>query len=123
MQISPVSPRSTARRVDELDHVPGRGPPHRTRLHGLLRRIADLRCGLGLTVAVADGETPRASNLFDDLGVERLTGAQQLAERRTPRAEVLLDEHPPHRRRSAEAGHRASRERVGAGDARRTSMH
>ena len=112
MQISPVSPWAPLAGSMRSIDVPRQRPPHRTGLHRLPRRVADLRGRLRLPVAVTNGQAPRASHLLDDLGVERLAGAEHLAKRRLPRAQILLDEHPPHRRWRAEARHRASRQRV-----------
>ena len=87
--------------IEQGHTVARQGPAHRARHDRLARRIADLRRGLGLAVAVADGEAPGLLNLVDDLGIERLAGAADLAQAHLERRKVLLDEQPPHRRRRA----------------------
>ena len=77
MQISPSSGR-VALLVEKNDPVPGQRPAHRTGLQGLAGRVADLGGGLGLAVAVADGDAPRLPHLLDHLGVERLARAERL---------------------------------------------
>ena len=65
--------------IDDADAVARHRPPHRADLQRLLRRIADHRGGLGLAVAVANGEAPCALHLIDDLGIEWLAGAADFA--------------------------------------------
>ena len=71
-------------------------------------RVADLERRLRLPEPVADLHAPRLLDLLDDLGVERLAGADDLGRREGERRQVGLDEHPPHRRRGAEAGDAAA---------------
>src|SRR5882724_2912086 len=62
----------------------------------------------GLTETITDGDAPGIAHLCDDLGVERLTGTRELAQRHVPGAQLALNEHSPHRRRCAEARHAAT---------------
>src|SRR5436190_1440 len=98
--------------VQKTNPIAGRRAAHRTRFDFLPRHIADLQCRLGLAVAVADGQAPGGLDPLDDLGIERLAGADDLPEPDLPRGEILLDQHPPHRRRGAEAGDPVTRDRI-----------
>ena len=99
--------------VEQRDAVAGQRPAHRARLERLAGRVADLRGGLGLAVAVAQLDAPGGAHALDDLGVERLAGADQLAQLQAPAVgrEVFLDQHAPHRRRRAQAGDAVTFER------------
>ena len=110
MQISPSSPGCPVSRVDQRDRVARQRPAHRAGLERLARRVADLRRRLGLPVAVAQRQPPGAPDLLDHLGVQRLAGADDLAQRRPRARQVRLDEHPPDRRRRAERRHLAALE-------------
>src|SRR6185437_12408941 len=79
--------------VDEDHGVTGQGAAHRAKLDGLAGSVADLGGGLGLAVAVPDGDVPGPADLLDHLGVERLAGREAFAQRGgVGRAEVGLDE-------------------------------
>ena len=65
-------------RIQQADPVARQRPAHRAWLDRLAGRIADLRGGLGLAVAVADGQAPGRLHLLDDLRVQRLAGAAAL---------------------------------------------
>ncbi len=65
---------------------------------------ADQRGGLGLSVALADGDLPGGRHRVGDPGREGLPGAGGLAQR-WPGAAQVLDQLGPVGRRGAEAGH------------------
>ena len=88
--------------------VSGQWTAHRSDLHLLPRRIPAQRGGLGLAVAVTDGQAPGGLHLIDHLGIERLAGAADLAQRHLEARQLLLDEQPPHRRRRAQRRHAAA---------------
>ena len=98
--------------IEQCHPIARQRPAHRARLHGLARRIADERRGFGLAVTVADGDAPRRLDPFDDFRIERLAGADQFAHGHLPGAQILLDQHAPHRRRRAERGDAAARDGV-----------
>src|SRR4029453_15687638 len=87
---------------DECDDVARQGSTHRSGLHPLPRRVADLRRGLGLAIAVADRQPPGALHLLDDLWVERLASTHTLSKRQRIAGEIRLNEHPPHGGRCTE---------------------
>ena len=84
--------------------VAGQGPAHRSGLDRLARRVAHLRRRLGLAVAVAQVQAPGRAHAVDDLGVERLAGADHLAQLQPPAVggQVFLDQHAPHGGRCAQ---------------------
>jgi hypothetical protein len=84
--------------------MPGSGLTHRPG-HDDIRAHCRLGGGLGLAVAVAQRQSPRLPDLGDHLGVERLAGADDLAQVARPTGEIRIDEHAPHGRRGAEGGH------------------
>jgi hypothetical protein len=91
--------------VEEGHRHTGQGAAHGTGLERRAGRFADRGRHLGLAVAVAQRQPPRRLDLRDDLGVERLTGADDLAQAARAAGEVGVDEHPPHGRRRTEARH------------------
>ena len=95
----------TGHRIREDYGVAGQRPAHRSGLEPLTRRVADLCGGLGLPEAIPDGDAPGALDLFDHLRVEWLAGSDEFAKRQLPLAQILLHQHPPHRRRRAECRH------------------
>ena len=66
--------------IEQPHVVPGKRTAHGADFQLLSRRIADLRCGLGLAVAIADGEPPRGADLLDHFRVQRFACAGQLAQ-------------------------------------------
>jgi hypothetical protein len=96
--------RGLAVGVEQGDLVAGQRAAHGAGLERLVGRVADLRGGLGLAETVADGDAPGLLHLLDDLGVERLAGADQLAQLGLHRGQVLLDQHAPHGRGRAHGG-------------------
>ncbi len=88
--------------VEQRDGDAGQRLAHGSGGHGGSGGVADDRGGLGLPVAVADGEPPRCLDPADDLGVERLAGRDDLAQGTRLRAEVGLQHHPPGGGRGAE---------------------
>src|SRR6266513_5421154 len=92
-------------RAEQHDRTSGERAPHRAGFDRLPRRVADLRGGLGLPETLTDGDAPGVAHLCDHLGVERFAGARDFAQQHAPGAQVVLDEHTPHRRRCAEARH------------------
>src|SRR5690625_4489504 len=97
--------RSAGDRVQQGNGEPGQWPTHRAEPHLLSRGVRDLHRGLGLAEPVPDGDSPGASYLLDDLRVQRLAGPDDLLWRGAHGTEVGLDQHPPHGRWGAEAGH------------------
>src|SRR5207344_1165795 len=57
--------RLTGDRVEQDHGVAGEGAAHRARLDVLARAVADLGGGLGLAVAVPDGDVPGPADLLD----------------------------------------------------------
>ena len=98
--------------IEQLDPIAGRRLAHRSGLDLLAREIADLQGRLGLAVAVAHGQPPGRPDPLDHFGIERLAGAEGLAQIHPPRRQILLDQHPPNCRRGAERGDAAARDRV-----------
>ena len=92
--------------VEQHHLVAGKRAPHAAGLDGLAGRVADLRRGLGLAEAVAQGQAPGVLHLVNDLGVERLASADHLAQCQpaAPGRQVFLDQHAPHGGRRAQAG-------------------
>src|SRR6478752_7527459 len=78
--------------VGDLDAIAGHWAAHRSDLDVLAGRISRQRGGLGLAVAVADRQPPRAADLIDHFGIERLAGAANLAQRHLEVRQSLLDE-------------------------------
>ncbi len=76
------------------------------------RRVADLTGRLRLAVAVADRQAPGLLHALDDLRVQRLAGADQLRQLHAVARQVLVDEHPPHRRWRAQRRHTAALDRL-----------
>jgi hypothetical protein len=100
--------RPASHGIDELDGIARYRPTHRPGLDRLTRSIGDLNGRLGLAEAVADRDAPGPADFLDDLRIERLASADDLAGRRAQLAEVGLDQHPPYGRRAAEARHLAA---------------
>ena len=98
--------------IAEPDRVARQRPAHRSRLDLLPRAVADLGGGLGLAVAVADGQAPVMLDAVDHLGVQRLAGADHLGQVHLPGLEILLDQDTPDRRRRAEGGDPAAHQRI-----------
>ncbi|MCY1347415.1 hypothetical protein D9M69_335220 [compost metagenome] len=92
--------------IQQHHPVAGQGTTHGTGLEFLARRVADQRSGFRLAEAVAQGQAPGLLDVFDDLRVHRLAGADQLpqAQARAVGGEVFLHQHPPDGGRCAEAG-------------------
>jgi hypothetical protein len=95
-------------RVEQRDPIAGQRQTHRAGFDASTRRIPDHRGRLGLPVAVAHREAPRAPDLLDHLGIQWLAGADRLAQRDRPATDVVLDQHAPHGRRRAERRHAAA---------------
>lgn len=85
-------------------HSRGRSA-HGTGLDLLSRHIAHLQCGLGLSEAVTNGQSPGLLDLGDHIRIERLTGAEDFAQTGWSLAEIGLNQHAPHRRWRAERVH------------------
>src|SRR5262249_5613921 len=81
--------------VEERDLVAGERAAHRPGPHRLPGAVADLARRLRLSVAVTDRDAPRLLDLRDDLRIERLAGADELAQRHRMGPEVLEHEHAP----------------------------
>ena len=94
--------------IDQAHLVAGHRPSHRAELDCLSGRVANLCGRFGLAETVAQGNAPRLLDLIDDFGVQRLAGADQLANLDRILAQVLLDQHPPDRRWRTQGGHRTS---------------
>src|SRR6201992_4386241 len=90
-------PRRRLRRFrhEERDAVAGQRPAHGAELDLLAGRIADLTGGLGLAVAVADLQPPGGAHARDDLWVERLAAAGQLAQADGKGGQILEHQQTP----------------------------
>src|SRR5439155_3401914 len=99
--------------IERRNAVARQRTAHRSWLQRLAWRVADLRGGFGLAEAVAKRQSPRLPDLVDDLRIERLARADQLAQLQPAAVggEVFLDQHSPHGRRRAERRHAAALER------------
>ena len=82
-QISPSSAGLAGDRVEQRDRVAGQRPAHRAGLDRLAGRVADLQRSSRSGRSRRGCVRPQACcDLLDDLGVERLAGADDLAQRR-----------------------------------------
>ncbi|MNQ49378.1 hypothetical protein D3C85_632880 [compost metagenome] len=92
--------------IQQRHPVAGQGTAHGADLEFLARRVADQRSGFRLAEAIAQGQAPGLLDVFDDLRVHRLAGADQLpqAQARAVGGEVFLHQHAPDGGRRAEAG-------------------
>ena len=91
--------------VEQHDLIARQRAAHGAGLDRQAGRVADLRRGLGLAEAVAQREAPGVLHAVDDLGVERLAGADDFAQRQAilPSGQIFLDQHAPHGGRRAQA--------------------
>src|SRR3954447_25283176 len=78
--------------VGDPHFVTRQRPAHRSDFYLLPRRVAGQCGGFGLAVAVADRQAPCGAHLVDDLRIERLSGAADLAQRYLEARQLLLDE-------------------------------
>src|ERR1041384_3424537 len=61
--------------IEQCHFVSRQRPAHAARVHLLARWISDHRRGLGLTVAIADGQAPGRADTLDHFGIQWLARA------------------------------------------------
>ncbi len=88
--------------IEQYDVIAGKRPAHRSGLHRLTRRVADLGGRLSLAVTVSDRQPPCFLHLSNHFRIERLAGRQDFTQRHAIIAQRLLDQHAPDSRRRAE---------------------
>ena len=100
--------------IQQRDVTPGQRAPHGARLERLSGGVAHQGGGFRLAEAVSQDQPPGRLQAVDDLGIERFARADQLAQLQALAigGEILLDQHPPHRGRRAEAGDRIARQHL-----------
>ena len=89
--------------VHEVDAVVRDRLAHRAGLQAVADQVRQRERRLGLAEAFVDPQAGRLLELHEHLGVERLAGRRRVADgAEVVFRDVLLDEHPVHRRRCAE---------------------
>ena len=91
-------------RVEQFNPVTRHRATHGAGFDPGAGRIRNQNGGLGLSIAIADGDAPGVAHAVDHFRIQRFAGAGGLAQWHGRGGKILLDEHAPNGGRGAQSG-------------------